>query len=70
MSDKFNWSTTDADTIVVPSVRGVAVYENDRGEVVIRQEAGPLDDEDSFVIVPKTFLPALIRAIQAVDDEG
>ncbi|HEL3751349.1 TPA: hypothetical protein UMV35_003687 [Stenotrophomonas maltophilia] len=70
MSDKFNWSTTDRDTIVVPSVRGVAVYENDRGDVVIRQEAGPLDDEDSFVIVPKAFVPALIKALQAVEDEG
>ncbi len=70
MSDKFDWSKTDSDTVVVPSVRGVAVYENDRDDVVIRQEAGSLDGDDDFVIIPRAFVPALIKALQAVVEEN
>lgn len=68
MADEFNWKE-DKDSVVFPSTQGVAVYANGQGEIVIRQQAGPLDDDDSFVVIPRDQVAAVILAIQAVGGE-
>ena len=65
MADEFDWNDQDcAKDIVFPSTQGVAVYRNDRNEIVIRQQAGPLDDTDTWVIVPAEHADLLVKAIK------
>ncbi|RZZ85666.1 hypothetical protein [Pseudoxanthomonas winnipegensis] len=65
MSEQDSWSwSKDSSDVVFPSMQGVAVYRNEAGSVVIRQQAGPLDDEDSFIVVPAAKVSALIVALQ------
>lgn len=58
---KFRWNETET---VVASVQAIAVYLNPRGQVVIRQEAGPLEQDDSFVILSPSHVKALITALR------
>lgn len=60
----FKWNE-DIDNVVFKSVQGVAVYSNPDGDIVIRQQAGPLDDDDQVVIVPSDRVEALIFAIKS-----
>lgn len=64
-STEFKWGEAD----VFPSVRAVAVYTNPAVDVVIRQEAGPYDDEDSVVVVPRAMVSKLIDALVVEIDE-
>lgn len=68
MSNDFDWKDGE-ESLVFPSVQGVAVYKNQRGSVVIRQQAGPLDNEDIYIIVPQAHLAALIKSLRAVEEE-
>jgi len=60
----FKWNE-GIDNVVFKSVQGVAVYSNPDGDIVIRQQAGPLDDDDQIVIVPSDRVEALIFAIKS-----
>lgn len=60
----FKWNE-DIDNVVFKSVQGVAVYSNPDGDIVIRQQASPLYDEDQIVIVPSDRVEALIFAIKS-----
>lgn len=62
MSD-WNWLGAEAD-VVIPSVRGVAIYENTAGDIVIRQQ-GENGEEDSLIIFPKSFAQQVAAAIIA-----
>jgi len=63
MSD-FNWSEEET---VFPAVLGVAVYKNERGEVVIRQESDHVgDDADAVIILPPSLCKNLIEALRVV----
>ncbi len=60
----FDWNSQEAnETIVIPSVAGVAVYRNPDGDVVIRQE-DRIGGEDAFIVIPVTFVEQLILALQ------
>ena len=62
MSDEFNWNDVE-DDLVVPAQRAVAVYENPKGNIVIRQEADHVS-EDAVVVISRNHIPVLIAALQ------
>jgi hypothetical protein len=62
MSDKFDWN--DEDDLVIPSQLAVAVYVNPKGEIVIRQQSDPSRDEDTYVVIAKSYVPIVIAALQ------
>jgi hypothetical protein len=65
MSD-WKWNgTVEKDCIVVKPVEAIAVYENEDGNIVIRQQ-GPMGEDDSVIVVPQPAARALIKAIQRV----
>ena len=64
MCDEFAWAP-DASAVVFKSVQGVAVYTNLDGDIVIRQQAGPLDDDDAVIVIPRDRVPALASALNA-----
>ena len=60
--DTFDWETDDA--VVVPPRPGVAVYENPRGDVVIRvQNIDDPDDYDHFAFLGEDALRPVIDAL-------
>ncbi len=63
IGDKFNWLSDDS--VVIQRVDAVAVYINERRDVVIRQE-NQMGDDDSVVIIPARMLGDLIDALQNV----
>ena len=60
---EWNWSNSEGD-LVVQSVRGVAVYENTNGDIVIRQQ-GESGEDDSLIIFPKSYAHQVAAAIIA-----
>ena len=64
---EYDWANS-SDDIVFPSAAAVAVYLNGDGDLVIRQQRDPYEDEDSVVIVPRDKVPALIRKISSTVD--
>ncbi len=58
----FDWDNDD--TIIIRTVKAVAVYRNQYNEVVIRQENVDPQDEDYFIHVPQNELRKLIEALQ------
>lgn len=61
----WDWNSDEAkDSMAVESVRGVAVYTNAQDQVVIRQEAFGLGDEDQVIVLPRAAIEALILALQ------
>lgn len=69
MRSDFNWNDAE-EVIVFKTVQGVAVYRNEDGDVVIRQQAGPLEEEDTFIVVPSSHLEPLITALQTEAKEA
>jgi len=61
IADGFKWLTDDS--VVIQRVDAVAVYINERNEVVIRQE-NQMGDGDAIVIIPIRCVPDLIAALQ------
>ena len=59
MSDADIWK----ESTVIPSVRAVAVYTNPDGDIVIRQEGYPEDDQ--VIVVPRGSVNSLIKALKA-----
>ncbi len=66
MENEFDWENVEA---VFGSTRAVAVYLNAAWDVVIRQEAGALDDTDSVIFVPHDRLSRLIEALEALREK-
>ena len=65
MAKAFDWYEEDGPPVaVIPEVRAVAVYVNTQDDIVIRQQAGPQDEDDAIVIVPKQYAGALLQALQ------
>ena len=58
--DDFSWE--DKEVVVFKSTRGIAAYLNHDDDIVIRQQAGALDNEDAFIVVPRAQLDDLIIA--------
>jgi hypothetical protein len=62
----FSWSNPGA--IVVKRVDAIAVYKDDDGNLVIRQQVPPGQQEDAVIIVPIdrawTFIEALTREVK------
>jgi hypothetical protein len=65
----FSWRG-DQDAIVLPSQQAVAVYLNDAGAVVIRQEGMPYDDEDEIIVIQAANAEAVAKAIMACARES
>lgn len=59
--DRFNWSSDP--TIVVRSQPAVAVYTNAGGTIVIRQEAGWGESEDTFVLITPNAVRDFVQAL-------
>jgi hypothetical protein len=60
----FDWySPDDAESIVLVEQRRTAIYENKHHELVIRQQAGPCDDEDSFIYLSAENRQQFVRAL-------
>ena len=57
----FNWDNDE--TVVFPTANAVAVFMNEDGGVVIRQQ-DPMGDDDPFVVIPPAQLKALIKALR------
>ncbi|WP_407174549.1 hypothetical protein [Bradyrhizobium sp. STM 3562] len=60
-----NYFGIDSDCVVVSSQAAIAVYENRRGDIVIRQERNWDEDEDHLILIHPSNLPLLIQALQA-----
>jgi hypothetical protein len=59
---EFEWVPENED-ILMPSQQRTAVYENDWGQIVIRQEV-EYETENAFVIIDKAHIPALIERMK------
>ena len=63
MGDEFDWSEIE-DDIVLQSTGAIAVYENPRGDVVIRQQGIDYQmGDDAVVVIPKKYALDLVRKI-------
>jgi|GEM_PF-1514212 len=69
MSDDFDWGKSN-DNLAVNPVRGVAIYLNPDGDVVIRQQQADYHDEDPFLVVSVLEVPSLIHRLQQVVSEA
>ena len=66
MSKDFDWHSPEAkESIVVPQVEAIAVYTNPDGNIVIRQQDS-YGGEDHFVLIPRSNVNALIKALKEV----
>jgi hypothetical protein len=59
MSD-FNWS---GENVVLRAYGSIAVHENPYGDVVVRQEAGELEEDDHWVVIPVQDAELVAQAI-------
>ncbi len=65
MSNDWNWqSETMGGSVVIPRVLATAVYTNQAGEIVIRQQSG-FQEEDAVIILPRSAINNLIEALKA-----
>jgi hypothetical protein len=60
MESKFDWN--DSDAVVLKTTRGIAVYLNTDGDLVVRQD-GREDDYDQCVVVPRDRATSVIEAM-------
>ena len=68
-ADNFDWSDNNP-RVVIPEQPRTAVYWNPRGQLVIRQERGPLEEDDNFVFFNPDSLKALIAELQGHDTDS
>lgn len=66
MNDDFDWSKLDDADMIQESVSAIAVYENPKGNIVIRQQEELYSDGDSVVVVPKEKAAALVEKIRTL----
>jgi hypothetical protein len=64
-SHDFNWDA-DSDSVIIPHQPAIAVYFNDRHEVVIRQEGHYHPDEDHWIYLRIENLDPLIDQLQRI----
>lgn len=62
MNSDFDW-LENKENIIVPAVDAIAVYTNEDGNIVIRQQ-NPMGDDDYFVVIPLNNVPAVIKAVE------
>lgn len=62
--DVWNWNQRENDSVVLPSMRAIAVYTNPAGDIVVRQE-DPLEGRDQIVVIPRKMADAVAKAIRA-----
>ena len=57
--------------LVVPRVKGIAVYKNSEGDVFIHQDGDDRLDprQDQIVIIPRSYLADVIVALTALQDD-
>jgi hypothetical protein len=60
MGDALSWQ--DASVVVRPQL-AIAVYQNDAGEIVVRQEAAPYESEDIWIVIARHNALAVVYAI-------
>ncbi|WP_141339716.1 hypothetical protein [Bradyrhizobium sp. USDA 3458] len=65
--DDFSWSINNED-VVVPDQRKTAIYTNQWGQAVIRQERAWDEPEDTFVVIDHSHLPTVIAALLKIAD--
>lgn len=61
MSD-FDWSN-DNESIVVQEIKATAVFYNDTGNIVIRQEGSYPDHEDHFIVLPPEYAAQVAKVV-------
>lgn len=66
--DGFDWESDDA--VILREQRATAAYRNKAGELIIRQRAGPLDDEDSFIYIASENAVPFMEALAKRAREG
>lgn len=59
----FDWDNDDS--VVVARQMAIAVLQNERGDVVIRQESQDPHEDEAYVLVRPENVPALIDALCA-----
>ena len=62
MTDQIDFHAVDDETVVIRSRQGIAIYENNNGDVVIRQDGGM--DDDAIIVVSRSDLADLILALE------
>lgn len=62
-SKRFDW--LNSENVVFHRVDAVAVYMNEDGQIVIRQE-DPMGDEDNVIVIGLRNVPDLLDALQNV----
>jgi hypothetical protein len=65
MVDDFDWYGNNPD-IVVTTQMAVAVFENERGEICVRQQSEPWQDNDLWVTFSKDRAVIIARAVLKV----
>lgn len=69
-SDKFDWSDArKTGEEIVPEQAAIAVYENDDGDLVIRQKS-EYGEDDHYICIQYTYLPRLITALEQARLKG
>ena len=63
MSQEFDWENAE-DDLVIHTAQAVAVYNNEKGDIVIRQERHWDENEDPFIVVPISAGPILVEKLQ------
>lgn len=69
--EEFNWNTNDNELIVVPKQDAVAVYPNDYGAIVIRQQ-DDFDTDQIIIVQPQAardLAAALLKEADALADK-
>lgn len=62
--DSIDWTKKGGD-VVIPTTQGIAIYENQNGDVVVRQE-GTLGEDDSIIVIPLCHAKAVAAHIEAL----
>lgn len=66
MAGDWKWYDEDSKaSTVIPQVQAVAMYTNPRGEIVIRQQAHMMGEDDSVIVIPRTAVATLTKALRA-----
>lgn len=62
MANDFDWTLRES--VVVPTMEGIAVYTNPHGDIVIRQQ-NTMGDDDAVVVIARSTASKVAKAIQA-----
>lgn len=63
MPKDWDWYSDDCkESTVVPAVQAIAVYTNNNGDVVLRQQDS-MGGEDSLIIVPQSYARTIAQSI-------